>query len=61
MDKEIIKNEILEKVVMKEGKHYIDCHIALAIADKLSITPIEVGKLCNEQGIKIQHCQLGCF
>jgi hypothetical protein len=61
MEKEAIKKEILDKVIVKEGKQFVDCPTALAIADKLNITPIEVGRFCNELGIKIQNCQLGCF
>ncbi len=55
MDK--LTEEINGKV--KDGK--IPCQEALAIAQRLSITPAAVGKKLNEMKIKIKGCQLGCF
>jgi hypothetical protein len=49
--------EINTKV--KDGK--IPCKEALAIAERLDLTPAQVGKKLNELKIKIQGCQLGCF
>jgi hypothetical protein len=61
MNVEIIKTEILAKVTAHEGKQSLDCAVALSIAKKLSVTPAEVGRQCNEMKIKIKNCQLGCF
>jgi hypothetical protein len=61
METEIIKKELLSKTTLLDGKHSIDCDEVFDIAKKLSISKIEVGKICNETGIRIRNCQLGCF
>jgi DNA-binding MurR/RpiR family transcriptional regulator len=43
-----------------ESKH-ISCAEAFKIAEELGISPAEVGRGCNELGMKIVACQLGCF
>jgi|YelNatPaOPRAMG01_1025707.scaffolds.fasta_scaffold58353_1 DNA-binding MurR/RpiR family transcriptional regulator len=43
-----------------ETKH-LSCTEAFKVAEELGISPAEVGKGCNELGIKIVACQLGCF
>lgn len=39
----------------------IRCPEAFAIAEKLGISRAELGAYCNEHGVKIRGCQLGCF
>jgi len=51
--------ELAVKEKAPEGR--LPCEEALALARKLNIRPIEVGKACNILGIKIVACQLGCF
>lgn len=52
-----IEEEILKRA--KDGN--IDCHTALGIAKKCGVHPKEVGAKLDDMGIKIRHCQLGCF
>lgn len=47
--------------IMKNDKKCLACSDAAKIAEELKISVPEVGKLCNENGIKIMSCQLGCF
>jgi hypothetical protein len=61
MKEEIIKKELLAIASEKDGKLFVACSAAFEIADKLSVARIEVGKVCNKEGIKIMNCQLGCF
>ena len=61
MNEELIKKELLSKANDKDGKLTIACATTMEIADKFSATPIEVGNICNQMGIKIKNCQLGCF
>ena len=42
-----------------EGR--ISCKAALAIAERLAVSPAAVGRAINAAGIKIIDCQLGCF
>jgi len=52
---------IEEYCIMKNDKKCLACSDASKIAEALKISLTEVGKLCNEHGIKIMSCQLGCF
>lgn len=37
------------------------CARAFALADESGVKPAQVGRACNELGVKIVGCQLGCF
>ncbi len=39
----------------------LPCAEAFKVARDLEVPVAEVGRACNELGIKIVHCQLGCF
>ncbi len=39
----------------------LTCERAHGLAKELNVTLREIGALCNELGIKIAACQLGCF
>jgi len=52
---------ILQKTETRAAKQYLSCEAALAIAAAYNVKPAEVGRICNEEKIKIQRCQLGCF
>jgi hypothetical protein len=43
-----------------EQKH-LPCHEAFRIASDLEVPIEQVGQACNDIGIKIVACQLGCF
>ena len=53
----MIKNEVLKVAQDKR----LSCVKALALAKRLKVKPIEIGRTANELGIKITNCQLGCF
>ncbi|MBU4561363.1 hypothetical protein L6386_06385 [bacterium] len=53
----MIKDELLKTAKKKR----IPCVEALALAKRLKVKPIEIGRTANEMGIKITNCQLGCF
>jgi hypothetical protein len=48
------------KVQAGDDKH-LSCAEAFKVARDLEVPIAEVGRACNELGIKIVHCQLGCF
>lgn len=56
-----IPENVLEavKTVAPEGK--ISCADAHAVAAKLGVELIIIGKAADELKIKINNCQLGCF
>jgi hypothetical protein len=47
------------RLAAPQGK--IACAAAFRLAEELSISTQEMGKLLNKLGIKIKLCQLGCF
>ncbi len=44
-----------------EGKPTLRCEDAFALAARFAVPVETIGKICNDRGIKIVHCQLGCF
>lgn len=52
-----LKGEIEASLV--NGK--LPCAVAFRIAEKLKISPRQVGDMANELKVKIASCQLGCF
>jgi hypothetical protein len=57
MDLEQVKVEV-EKAAKDK---VLVCHDARALAEKLGVDYLLVGKACNEAGIKVRECELGCF
>lgn len=57
MDDKKIQTEIEQAA--QDGR--LDCHDARALAEKLGVDYVEVGKACNDLGVKIHSCELGCF
>ena len=43
------------------GKPTLGCKDACTLAAQFAMPVEAFGRLCNERGIKIVHCQLGCF
>ncbi len=54
-------NELKERILFEAQAQKLPCKQAFAIASEVGCTIAEVGKACNETGIKIVKCQLGCF
>jgi hypothetical protein len=44
-----------------DGKPTLRCEDAFALAARFAVPVETLGRICNERGIKIVHCQLGCF
>jgi hypothetical protein len=53
---------LIEVLKTRSGEEKrLPCTEAFKIAHDLEVSLAEVGKSCNELGIKIVACQLGCF
>jgi hypothetical protein len=39
----------------------VSCKALLALAVKAKVSPRRIGRLCDQLGVKIVGCQLGCF
>ena len=61
MENEQISAAITASAVESDGKTKLSCAKAFEIAKQFAISKQTVGKLCNENDIKIAACQLGCF
>jgi len=52
----------IARVFKEEGiEKQITCPQAFVIAEKHKISKDAISTYCNEHGIKIRACQLGCF
>jgi len=60
-DNRMIIDAILKNTCKEGERQKLPCAAALRIAKKFGIKTLKVGTICNERGIKIVRCQLGCF
>ncbi len=61
MNKEELKNVVVEAAVEIDGTNKMPCPKAFRLAEEHSVSLKEIGECCNENKIKIAGCQLGCF
>ena len=55
------QKELQERILFEAENLKLPCHKAFIIASEVDCPLAEVGKSCNEAGIKVVGCQLGCF
>lgn len=53
--------EIVDKLKELFPGGRISCTEARKLADQLKVEPGRIGELCDEAGLKIFGCVLGCF
>lgn len=58
---EALKKELAERILAEAPEKRLPCKKAFAIAAEFDCLPVDVGRLCDELGVKICGCQLGCF
>lgn len=58
---ENIINRIKDAATEIESQGKLPCKRAFQLAEELSLSLKDIGDICNAEGIKIIHCQLGCF
>jgi len=61
MDCDEKKRLVLEHVTESDGKKTMSCVLAFRVHREHGIALAEIGRICNEHGVKIRNCQLGCF
>ncbi len=59
--KEDIAYRIKDAAAEIDGQGKLTCKKAFQLAEELNISLKDIGDICNAEGIKIIHCQLGCF
>jgi hypothetical protein len=55
------RTELIKAVRDGAVNNRLTCERAHLLAGELKVTLKEIGAICNELGIKISACQLGCF
>lgn len=60
MDQNLVQ-AILSRAVKENDRLRISCGDAFKIAEECGVDPSVIGKICNEQNIRICRCRLGCF
>ncbi|MCP4455986.1 MAG: hypothetical protein GY809_31395 [Planctomycetes bacterium] len=56
-----MSEQILTHTKQAKGSKTLSCHRAHVLAEDLAISLLDIGRVCNDQDIKIVDCQLGCF
>ena len=54
-------NAVLKKAKLVDGRKKLTCAEAFELARQFKVGIIEIGRICNQNNIKIHKCQLGCF
>jgi hypothetical protein len=57
---ELVK-AVRKAAVERDGRLTLACAKAFKVAEQFDAGLSAIGRICNEEGIKIVHCQLGCF
>lgn len=52
---------VLERAQELDGVKKLACAEAFELARQFQVRPIEIGRICNQHGLRICKCQLGCF
>lgn len=61
MNQDIVVQAVLAAVKEEEGRKRLSCADALRIAMDCHVLPEVIGGICDQHGIKLHTCQLGCF
>ena len=61
MTDEKLLEAVQKQVQDVDGKRKLNCAGALALARQFGVSPTEIRRVCDEQDIRVNHCQLGCF
>jgi len=56
-----LREQVREAAKETDGRKTIACAMALKLAEETDATPAEVGRVCDEEKIRVERCQLGCF
>jgi len=54
-------NTVVERAQETDRGKKLACAQAFELAHELGVKVAEIGRICNQQNIRICKCQLGCF
>lgn len=52
---------VIAAAVDTDGKKMLSCASALKLSGEFGVEATEIGRICNDEKIKLHQCQLGCF
>lgn len=55
------EKDLRERILFEAEGLKLPCSKAFNIASEVGVPIAEVGRVCNEIGVKVVGCQLGCF
>jgi len=58
---EELTKAIIERSKEVNGRRTLTCVQAFGLAGELGVEPIQIGRICNQENIRLGGCQLGCF
>ena len=58
---EELTKAVIERSNEVNGRRTLTCAQALGLASELGVEPIQIGRICNQENIRLGGCQLGCF
>jgi hypothetical protein len=61
METEKLRTLIEERTFEEDGRRKLRCAEAFSLQAEHEVPLKEIGRVCNEAGIRICQCQLGCF
>ena len=54
-------NVVVNSAKEVDGRKKLSCARAFQLAEEFNVPPAQIGRICNDNNIKISNCQLGCF
>jgi hypothetical protein len=61
MDQNAIRTLVLQSAVERDGRKTLSCARAFEIHRQHGVPLADLGRICDENDIRIRACQLGCF
>jgi hypothetical protein len=58
---EELTRAVLERSRERDGRKTLTCAQAFEIAARMGVEVIQIGRICNQQNVRLCGCQLGCF
>jgi len=59
--REQVARAVLDAARDENGRKRLKCAEAWGLAGRFDVEPIEIGRICEQHGIRITSCQLGLF
>ena len=56
-----LREAVRQAAVDRDGRMILPCAQAFKIAEQFGEALSAVGQACNDEKVRIAHCQLGCF